>query len=129
MKPLLIPILCVFCGILTACSPAAKILGVSVPATAKEIQTEEKMGIFGGNAYLSAKIDYSEYIALAAKLKMRNRPDLLEYWPSALSAHGVSWWSVSSTNDKDTFFSDTEKSTYLVMRYENGLFFFKRHVY
>lgn len=85
--------------------------------------------MFGGNYYFSAVLPRSDFDLLVLKLKLRNREDLLTFWRSAFLGKDISWWTVSSVNDSDTFFGDSEHDTYLVARYEAGRIFFKRHVY
>ena len=105
------------------------IVGTQAPSSAKDILTLDQGGMTGGNYYVSATISREDYQQIVTKLKLYHRPDLLEYWPSALRAHNNQWWTVSSINDADTYFGDSEHSTYLVARYENGRIYFKRHVY
>lgn len=86
-------------------------------------------GLFGGDYYFSAIISGEDYKAMVARLGLQYRSDLLDYWPAALDAHDISWWTVTRTNDANTLFGDSESSTYIVTRYENGRLFLKRHVY
>jgi len=67
-----------------------------------------------------------DYQALVRRLGLRHRPDLLDDWSSALEAQDTPWWTVSAVN---TYFGDSEESTYIVTRYEDGRLFFKCHVY
>ena len=84
--------------------------------------------MFGGDYYVSAAMSESEFTNLAIRLNLRHRPDLLEYWSSALRAQSTPWWIVTETNDQNTVFGE-RPSTYLVGRYENGRLYFKCHVY
>jgi hypothetical protein len=109
-------------------SEAQHILGVPLPASASDVRLTQKAGVFGGDYFLSASISREDFSAVAQQLKMQHRPDLLDYWGSALRAHDVPWWHVTVTNDADTLFRE-ENSTFLVARFEKGRLFFKRHVY
>ena len=125
----------VFCLVAAAVWPrsssrqAADIIGVPLPLSAADIRIADRGGMFGGDYYVSAAISRDDYQRLVSQLGLRHRPDLLEYWHSALAAHNTSWWTVAPVNDADTYFGDSEKSTYIVTRYEDGRLYFKRHVY
>lgn len=105
------------------------IVGVPLPPSATDIRASDRAGIFGGDYYVSAVISRDDYQRLVSQLGLRHRADLLEYWSGALAAHNTPWWTVSSVNDADTYFGDSEASTYIVTRYEGGRIYFKRHVY
>jgi hypothetical protein len=107
----------------------ADIVGVPLPPSATDIRSSDRAGMFGGDYYLSAAISREDYQRLVSQLGLRHRPDLLEYWSDALTAHNTPWWTVSPVNDADTHFGDSEESTYIVTRYERGRLYFKRHVY
>ena len=118
----------VFCGCSRSSPSAEEILGAGLPNSAADIRFTNKTGFFGGDSYLSATITREEFATLSRELGLQHRPDLLQYWPGALGAQDIAWWTVRSTNDADTLFGE-EESTYLVARYESGRVFFKRHIY
>lgn len=100
-----------------------------LPPSASDIHASDRAGMFGGDYYVSAAMSRGEYQQLVRQLGLRRRRDLLDYWPSALAAHDTPWWAVSAINDEDTYFGDSETSTYIVTRYENGRLYLKHHVY
>ncbi|MEO8352447.1 MAG: hypothetical protein ABI680_11995 [Chthoniobacteraceae bacterium] len=108
---------------------AADMIGIPLPSSATDIRASDRAGMFGGDYYVSAAISRNEYQQIVSQLGLRRRADLLEFWAVALRAYDTPWWTVSSVNDADTYFGDSEESCYIVTRYEDGRIYFKRHVY
>lgn len=110
-------------------SDFSEIVGVPLPASASDPLVCIRAGLFGGDYYASATMPHEDFAQIVGRLGLWRRSDLLEYWSSALNASNCPWWTVTSTNDADTYFGDAEASTYLVARYEGGRIYLKRHVY
>ncbi len=107
---------------------ASQFIGAPLPSAASAIKYADKAGFHGGDYFVSTKIDPSAFREVTSKLGMSNRNDLLTIWPEALTG-APSWWTVSNTNDTNTFFADRPKEfSKVVARYENGTMYFKRHV-
>lgn len=110
-------------------SSAERLLGVPVPPSARVIDVVDRAGSFGGDSYVVLEMPEADFRVLVRRIGLFHRPDLLEYWPGALDAHGVVSWHASAINDDGTFFGDQRPSTYLVARYEGGRMYYKVHVY
>lgn len=108
---------------------AEKVIGAALPESATDIRVAHQGGLFGGDSFVSARMSRADFEKMVSGLCLRNRPDLLQYWLTALRGADIEWWDVSDTNDQDTYFGDCDESTYLVVRFENERMFFKRHVY
>jgi hypothetical protein len=108
---------------------AERVIGAPLPPSASDVRFSDQGGMFGGDYLVSAAMTRDDFLGIVKRLGLRNRPDLLDYWPTALDNHSTPWWAVSSANDEDTYFGDSEESTYFVARYEGGRLYFKCHVY
>ena len=115
---------------LTRGPSAEQLLGVSLPPSARVIDKADRAGMFGGDYFVVIELPGSDFQALVRKMGLLHRADLLDHWPAALRApNDLRSWTVSETNDANTFFGDQRRSTYLVARYERGRMYYKVHVY
>lgn len=109
---------------------AEELLGVSLPPSAKVIDTADRAGMFGGDYFAIIEMTEDDFAGLIQRMGLLHRPNLLNYWSGALRApKDVRFWNVSEINDENTFFGDKRHSTYLVARYERGKMYYKVHVY
>ena len=107
---------------------ASQFVGVPLPRSATEIKYSDKGSFQGGDYFVAAKVPREGMVEVITKLQMTNRVDLMTLWPTALESD-LPWWTVSRVNDTNTFFADRPKEySKVVARYENGTFYFRRHV-
>jgi|SRR6266581_5429765 len=133
----------IFCGTLCGCSrsgsEAREILGGPLPASATDVHTARHVWKLGSESFLSAAISREDYMALVGQLGLLHDPMLLELWPGALDGRGKPWWTVTRTNDADTFVGftryplassvrNTRYITNTVTRFESGRLFLRRSI-
>jgi hypothetical protein len=88
---------------------------------------------------------HDDYLALIKHVDVQHDDSFesaLSLWPGALKARGIPWWTVSQTDDADSFFRvdslpgfnskvgpHTQYWTNSAARYESGRMFFHLHIY
>lgn len=105
---------------------AQAILGVSLPADARDVKVWIQPQDNGGDYFVSAQISHEAFLALVNQVQLAPTPDVLKTWPEALS--GPAGWNPS--NGSEFYFTERKKEFSLLMAaYDKDRFFFKRHVY
>src|SRR5256885_1535647 len=100
------------CGCSRPASQAQKILGGPLPPSATDIRVAFQTGKTYRLDWLSAAMSHDDYTALVARLGLTHHNDgILNSWPGALTkteivrkGKDVPWWTVTRTNDAETFF-------------------------
>ena len=144
-------IACFICLVLYGCSrpasQAGKILGCPLPASATDIHIAHLKTRYVHEDLLSVAMPHDDFVVLMARGGLKHHSDLiLGAWPAALRGHGgwpgtdipkIPWWTVSCTNDADTYFDTLADATFIpativetniAARYESGHLFFQRDV-
>ena len=120
------------------------IIGTPLPNIATDIDVFSYRNFNFGNAKASfwiwavAKLPKEDFDDLVEKLKLVERPDLLEVWPDAFDMapydFNEKWgyngfWDVTNTVDEDTYFGESaENESQMVFKYENGKLYIKKEI-
>ena len=110
------------CGCSRPASQAQKILGCPLPPSATDIRVACQTGKLYRLDWLSAAMSHDDYTALVARLGLTHHDDIvLNLWPGALTktemvrkGKDVPWWTVTRTNDTETFFYSYEGNSKFV---------------
>jgi len=142
--------ICVLCGCSRSASEAENILGCPLPASATDIHIAHQQTIFVHEDLLSMAMSHDDFVALMAHRGLKHHLDtMLAAWPTALGGLAsipqhhlakIPWWTVTRTNDADTYFDSLAESPYsnnplgidetnIAARYESGRLFFQRHIF
>ncbi len=82
--------------------------------------------------WLLAETSFGEFQALIEKLELSNTPDIIEIWPEVFECvpEFSDKWCVSKSADKNTFYGeDTNRKSFVVLKYEGGKMLVKRSSY
>lgn len=108
---------------------AEKIISIPLPKSASDVHFADRANFYGGDYYISAKLDHNDFVDFTKTLGMTNQPDIFQKVPEALQATNLDWWTVSVTNDTNTVAADRRSEfSWIISRYQNGRIYFHRHM-
>lgn len=108
---------------------AGEIISLPLPKSASDVHFTDRANFYGGDYYISAKLDHDDFLDLTKSLGMTNQPDLFQKVPSALIATNLDWWTVAPSNDTNTVAAERPSEfSWIISRYENGRIYFHRHM-
>lgn len=107
------------------------IIGFSLPETASDMYAHIDFSVPAWNGFVVAHLPEGELRDLLDKLKVSEKPDLLENWPDALDCNPSDfkdrYWDISDLTNKATYyFEHPEEVTRLFLVYDNGKLYFKK---
>jgi len=106
--------------------------GVSFPESAIDIHIDGWSEVHNRSYWIVAKLPKEDFYNLVEQLKLTKKPDLLEFWPKALSLEQrriVEFWDVTNQDTEDTYYGeDPEVEASAAAKYENGKIYFRTKV-
>ena len=105
---------------------------VLFPESATDIHMDIWSEVHNKSFWIVAKLPKEDFYNLVEQLKLTPKPDLLEFWPKALSLEQrriVEFWDITKQSNEDTYYGEhTEVEASAAAKYENGKIYFRTKV-